>query len=282
MRENKKRKIKHWVPPGHAYSPIPDVIAIQERRESVFHLTEGIFGVNIEVQDHIEFLLRLKPFINDAPFDDEPIDGLRYFYNNPMFGHADALTLYGLLKYLKPKNVVEIGTGFSTALMLDTNLKELNGDINISCIEAFKGSMSNQLKLEKSLRIFEEDLYAIDMDVFRNLQPNDILFIDSSHVSKTASDVNFIIHKVLPILEAGVYIHFHDIMSNFEYPLDWVREGRAWNEAYILRAFLMFNDVFKIELFNAYMGQFHSAWLEYNMPLFLKNTGGSLWIRKVK
>jgi hypothetical protein len=82
--------------------------------------------------------------------------------------------------------------------------------------------------------------------IISNLNENDILFIDSTHVSKFNSDVNCIIHNILPALSKGVYIHFHDVMYPFEYPKNWLIEGRAWNEQYILRAFLEFNTNFKL------------------------------------
>jgi hypothetical protein len=50
-----------------------------------------------------------------------------------------------------------------------------------------------------------------------------------------------------------VYVHIHDIFYPFEYSEKWITEGRAWNEAYALLAFLTFNDVFEIVLFNTYL-----------------------------
>lgn len=269
-----------WVPPGHHYSPIPNNVLIKEQRDSVFHLREHLPGVVIDEQKQVQFLETMKSKIESAPFDEKPIPGTRYFYDNAFFGHADALTLYALMHYAKPKHIIDIGTGFSTALMLDTNEKYFNNDIQITCIESYKGSISDLLRREKKLDIVDQDLYEVDKSLFENLQPNDILFVDSTHVSKTGSDVNYIVHEVLPILPAGVYVHFHDVMANFEYPIEWVEEGRAWNEAYLLRSFLTFNNVYEIFLFNAYFGTFHRNYLKYNLPLFLKNTGGSLWLKK--
>src|SRR5690606_17050723 len=109
---------------------------------------------------------------------------------------------------------------------------------------------------------------------------NDILFIDSTHVSKINSDVNYIFFEILPRLASGVYIHFHDIFFPFEYPKAWVYEGRAWNEAYILRAFLQYNNAFSVVLMNTFMDQFHKSFFREHMPLCLINPGGSIWIRK--
>jgi hypothetical protein len=113
------------------------------------------------------------------------------------------------------------------------------------------------------------------------LEENDVLFIDSTHAAKFNSDVNYVFHKILPILSKGVYIHFHDIFYPFEYPKEWLLEGRAWNEQYILRAFLEYNINFKIVLFNTYLETMYYEQLKDRFPLIYKNTGGSIWIKKV-
>ena len=88
--------------------------------------------------------------------------------------------------------------------------------------------------------------------------------------------------KKLPKLKKGVLIHFHDIFFPFEYPKEWVYEGRSWNEAYILRAFLQYNDAFKIRFYNSFFAKFHREKLLSDMPVCIKNTGASIWIEKVK
>ena len=88
--------------------------------------------------------------------------------------------------------------------------------------------------------------------MFDQLESRDVLFIDSTHVSKLGSDVNYIFFEILPRLKPGVVIHLHDIYVGFEYPKPWVTEDRAWNEAYLLRAFLEYNERFRILLFISY------------------------------
>jgi hypothetical protein len=121
----------------------------------------------------------------------------------------------------------------------------------------------------------------VGLEKFKALRENDILFIDSSHVSKINSDVNYIFFTILPQLHPGVYIHFHDIFYPFEYPKEWIYEGRAWNEIYLLRAFLQHNAVFKIVFFNTFLEYFHAKRFQEDMPLCLKNPGGSVWLKKV-
>jgi len=109
----------------------------------------------------------------------------------------------------------------------------------------------------------------------------DILFVDSTHVSKLGSDVNWIFFEILPRLRSGVLVHIHDVFYPFEYPEPWSLEGRSWNEVYILRAFLEYNNQFKILLFPSYAQIFYEQWFRENMPLVLENRGGCMWLRKV-
>ena len=120
----------------------------------------------------------------------------------------------------------------------------------------------------------------VPLAAFEELGDNDILFIDSSHVCKAGSDVNFLVFNVLPALAPGVVVHFHDIGWPFEYPLQWIADGRAWNEAYLLRAFLQYNRSFEILVFNSYAYRTFRSFFEKRMPLYLERPGGSLWLRK--
>lgn len=122
----------------------------------------------------------------------------------------------------------------------------------------------------------------LPLDFFSNLAANDILFIDSSHVGKIGSDVLYELFEILPRLQEGVIIHFHDVFYPFEYPREWVESFHwAWNETYFLHAFLQYNQTFKILFFNDYLAKLFPNLLEKATPLALKNTGGSLWMRKV-
>ena len=97
---------------------------------------------------------------------------------------------------------------------------------------------------------------------------------------KAGSDVAHILFHILPQLNPGVIVHFHDIYWPFEYPKSVLLSGRVWNEAYCLRAFLQYNHSFEMLYFASFMAKFHRDVLEDLMPLILRNPGGSLWIQK--
>ena len=131
----------------------------------------------------------------------------------------------------------------------------------------------------QSNTILTSKLEEVPLAQFSQLKQNDILFIDSSHVSKMGSDVNYLIHQILPRLNKGVFIHIHDIPYPFQYPKKWIEEGRGWNEVYILRAFLQFNDAFAIRLFGSYLEKMHRPFLEKSIPKIVSR-GASIWLEK--
>lgn len=279
-------KLRHanleFVPSGHFYSAIP---SSQDREEYLTKSTivqENFSGIDINKEKQISLLSTLKPLINDCPFPENKNDDYRYYFNNPAYSYTDALMLQGMLRHFKPKRVIEIGSGFSSCAMLDVNDLYLEKNIDFTFIEPYPELLTSLMGNDKNKhRILASRVQDINLSEFKALEENDILFIDSTHVSKLNSDVNFELFEILPNLNKGVIIHFHDILWPFDYPKSWIKEGRAWNEAYLLRAFLSFNQNFEILFFADYMRHFHYDWIAEHTPLFLKNTGGNLWLKKV-
>ena len=178
--------------------------------------------------------------------------------------------------------MIEVGSGYSSCVTLDTNALHFQNQIARTFIEPYPDLLHSLLQPGDRARIeiIDRGLQDVALSRFHALEANDILFIDSTHVAKTGSDVNYIFAEILPTLRPGVYIHFHDIFYPFEYPKAWVFEGRAWTEAYLLRAFLTCNREFEIVLFNTFLERFHRPYFLQHMPLCLLNEGGSIWLRR--
>jgi hypothetical protein len=273
--------LRRFVPPGHYYSPIPSDRDIDEfaARHS---RPDSLPGVTLDDTQQIALLGELTAFYPSLPFDDQPRPGLRYRYINPSYSYSDAIFLHTMLRRLKPKRLIEIGSGYSSAVTLDTNEQFLSGTVACTFIEPFPDLLFSLLKPgdRQNVTIVPKRLQEVDITLFDELRARDVLFVDSTHVSKVNSDVNRIVFEILPRLADGVFIHIHDVFSGFEYPIDWLREGRAWNEQYLLRAFLQFNADFKIRLLGNYLVQRYPDWFREHMPLCLKNPGGALWLER--
>jgi hypothetical protein len=164
--------------------------------------------------------------------------------------------------------------------MMDTIDRHFTSSPELTFIEPFPDRLMSlmQTKDRSRCRVIVDRVQNVDLSIFTSLNEGDMLFIDSSHISKVGSDVNYLIFKILPRLKSGVIIHFHDICYPFEYPREWIYDGIYWNEAYLLRAFLMNNNDYTILLFNNYMWQCHRDWLGTLMPSF--TSGGSLYLQK--
>jgi hypothetical protein len=128
--------------------------------------------------------------------------------------------------------------------------------------------------------LIERRVQEVPLETFAALEAGDVLFIDSSHVSKIGSDVNRLFFDILPVLRPGVHVHIHDVAGNFEYPREWYEEGRAWNEQYLLRAFLMYNRAFRIVLFTGWLFNTRHEFFRERMPLCARGGGGQIWLRK--
>lgn len=281
--ENRQFKFNTIYPAGHYYSTIIDVEAIKNREDEIWknEKKDGVLGVDLNIKTQLEVLKSFEEFYNELPFKTEKQEGLRFAYNNGFYSYSDAIALYSMIRKYQPKRIIEAGSGHSSALMLDVNHLFFDNKIKLTFIEPYPDRL-NRLISENdktSASVIQDFVQFVDISKFEALEKGDILFIDSTHVSKTGSDVNFILFEILPRLKPGVLIHFHDIFYPFEYPKNWVFQGRNWNEDYILRAFLSYNSDFEILFFSHYLHKHHKESFK-NVPLMYKNFGGNLWIIK--
>ncbi len=270
-------------PPGHFYSPIPSSDVLES--PNVFNKNaQEILGVDLKESEQLTLLREFAAYYHDIPFTDEANSSYRYYFKNQYFCYSDGIILYSMLRHFKPKRVIEIGSGFSSAVMLDTNDSFLEKSVQFTFIEPYPERLYSLFNAvdRQNQRVIIDSIQNVDLQLFETLESGDILFVDSSHVVKVGSDVAHIMFEILPRLKPGVIIHFHDIFYSFEYPKSWVEMGFAWNEAYVLRAFLQFNPAFDVLYFNSFMGQVYPTDLEQCLPRCLDNTGGSIWIRKVQ
>ncbi len=272
-----------WAPPGHFYSPIVDPEKLAQRAAVVFGPQTPPAGIDLNLLGQLQLFDQLCAYYKDLPFADEPQDRLRYYYDNPQFGYADAIVLATMIRHLKPKRIIEVGSGYSSAVMMDVNERFFGNAIRLKCIEPFPDDLHRLMKPgdAAAVEVVPLGVQQVETEVFQALEAGDVLFIDSTHVSKCDSDVTHHFFRILPALKPGVFIHFHDIFYPFEYPPDWFfQENRSWNEIYVLRAFLMHNSFYDVQFFNSLFFQAHRQEIEARMPLFLKNSGGSFWMRK--
>ena len=215
---------------------------------------------------------------NSLPLHEHERSEFGYYINNPFFGPVDGEIYYCMIRHFKPRRIIEVGAGFSTLLALEA--VKMNSYGEITAIDPYPPKF---LKEMKGIRLVEKPVQEVKLSEFINLDENDILFIDSTHVVKIGGDVVYLYLEVLPRLERGVFVHIHDIFLPLEYPREWVlKKKRFWNEQYLLQAFMTFNNAFEVVWAGSYMNFKHPEKLERAFRSYVKgNTfSGSFWIRR--
>ena len=207
---------------------------------------------------------------------------LGFYVDNGAFEAGDAEYWYNLIRLLKPARIFEVGSGNSTLLaaraIARTRAEAPQYSCRHVCIEPFEAPWLEQLGVEVVRKRVEE----VGTAFFRELQKNDILFIDSSHVIRPRGDVLFEYLELLPSLNPGVVVHLHDIFSPREYPEEWVlKKVLFWNEQYLLEAFLTANSEWKIIGALNYLRHNHFEPLRAKSPFLTpKDDPGSFYIQR--
>ncbi|MEO8306353.1 MAG: class I SAM-dependent methyltransferase [Betaproteobacteria bacterium] len=276
-----------FVPPGHFYSPIVDTRAVAAERERLWPSRPVIAGIDWNDAGHRRILTEAFPrFLPLYDYPEVLPDGpnLAEFYTrNTQFSWLDARALFVLLHEWRPRRIIEVGSGYSSLLVADVNRRWFDNAMHVTCIEPYpRPFLAN--RIPGISRLVEEKVQHVPVDAFGALMAGDMLFIDSSHVAKTGSDVNRLYFDVLPALAPGVRIHIHDIFLPHDYPQSWViDENRSWNEQYLVHALLIYSKGFRVEFGCAYA--FHAfpdlVVKALAHPRGRGYGGGSLWLTKL-
>ncbi len=237
--------------PGHFYSPICNPAEIEPLFGNPRPLEVDVKfpGIDLRLIAQRELWQGWADYLRQSSFLTDERDRIRYRAPNPHFGVGEAVIYSCFLRQLRPRRVIEIGSGYSSAVALDTIDMWLDGEVACTFIEPHPALLQSLLKSRdaEKIQIVPCKVQEVDPKLFESLERNDILFIDSTHMLKTCSDVVHELFQILPRLKPGVLVHFHDVHYPFEYPKEWVIERNySWNEVYALRAFLMYNLAFEV------------------------------------
>jgi len=269
----------------HFYEPVPDTRSLDD---ALWRSNLELPGIDINEQFQIEFLKELETRCCaawQALTRSESSNPAQFFLGNGYFDSVDAEILYGIVRKFKPRRFFEIGSGFSTLLVEDAIGDNRALDSSYACehwvIDPFPAEFLG--KDCNGLAVLSAKVQDVPLSTFQNLQRNDVLFIDSSHVLSIGSDVRFEYLEILPRLNPGVLIHCHDIFFPAEYPKDWIfHHHRFWNEQYLLQAFLAFNSEFEVLWAGNYMHLKHPDLLAQSIPSYKQSSvqPKSFWLRR--
>jgi hypothetical protein len=277
----------NWLPVTfHYYQPIIKLDMLPQNYNN--SIENPLIGIDLNIGSQLDLL---NKFHYNEELERIPLNKTEEYgpyYDNLNFQSGDAGILYNMIRYYKPKKIIEIGSGDSTKfiqLAIEQNKQETGNKTEHICIEPFE-----QLSLEKSssLTIIRQRVENLDLSIFSRLSENDILFIDSSHVIRTQGDVVFEYLNIIPSLEKGVIVHCHDIFLPREYLLIWI-DGwkRFWNEQYLLQAILAHSTRYKPLLSLNFLAHHYRSDLEKCCPIFRRkkekaSEPSSFWFQVVE
>lgn len=266
---------------NHYYEPLFDTSVLTRPLEE----DRVLPGLDLNISQQLDLLTKFSYGNELLKFPMENQSESSFYYDNHVFGPADAEFLYSMIRYARPKRIIEIGSGQSTLMarhaIAANRAEESAYSCRHICIEPYEAGWLNELDVE----LIRTPVEQIDLDVFRELEEGDILFIDSSHMIRPQGDVLFEYLQILPILQSGVFVHIHDIRTPKDYQPGWLsREVRFWNEQYLVEAFLSFNHEYKIVGALNFLKHHYPQELSNSCPVFGERIDhwepGSLWIQR--
>ena len=234
-------KLGIHITPRHFYSSQPDIDDLR-RTQDEWRYASDLPGIHVDLDEQARNLQDMV-----APFESEYRGNTAFLHGvanqyGPGYGYIEAQAIHGVVRSVKPRRIIEVGSGVSTHCMLTAlalNEKDGGPAAEMTCVEPFPSSW---LRDSKDIRLIPQKVQTVDTATFEELEEGDLLFIDSSHTVKPGSDVNHLFLEVLPRIKPGVYIHVHDITLPYDYGRSVLKTKLHWSETSLLRAYLTQND----------------------------------------
>ena len=232
--------------PRHFYSQIPDMRELSKntswKRPTDMSYVEGSsiadVTANFSSLFSVNFDIKLQSLHSEA---------IRSSSYEGGFGDIESCVLYRFIISKNPKNIVQVGCGVSTFVILKA-IEEYSLDVNLTCIEPYPNESLKKFHAIGKINLIEEK--AQDLNNIKNLLSSDelnFLFVDSTHSVQPGSEVNKIVLEWLAEMPENSYIHFHDIYFPYEYQRELLTKELFFSsETTLLLAFLKFNTKFKI------------------------------------
>lgn len=232
--------------PHHFYSEIP--IIRELRREDDWKKPYSMAGIRGSEPD------RQLHFLSECCSEDlvarqkkgDIYQRVCTMNGEPGFDPVDADFLFCWITSKRPRRIVQIGCGVSTAVML-LAAKEAAYRPEITCIEPYPTDFLRERHESGEITLIPKKAEDVGLETMTGIGKDDLLFVDSSHTVKPGGHVSRIILEVLPRLEAGCWVHFHDVWFPYDYHYKILSQSLFfWHESVLLQAFLTNNCKYEI------------------------------------
>jgi Methyltransferase domain len=263
------------------YSPVPH---LDELRPGTFERVSELPGVRWDLDSQIRFVSErlAQPIAEFRPPATAPEGSHEYAIDNPSYNLLDATVAYGMVRWLRPRLILELGSGHSTLVTAQAGLRNQTegSPFRLEVFDPFPSVVREDLPGLHALH--RTPAQEVPMTVFEELGAGDLLFVDTTHIVKIGSEVNFLVLEVLPRLRPGVVVHFHDIFMPYEYPRRWMEDfALYWNEQYLIQAFLAHNESWEVLIAIQALSRMRRRELTDAVgPAVIEHDAASFWIRR--
>jgi hypothetical protein len=274
--------------PVHYYSPIPDLRDLLARPH-IWDRPSTLPGVNMNAEGQLRLMQEvLAAYLHECDFPRQPGDDPAEFYTqNGYFGYVSAFAMHGMIRHHRPQRIIEVGAGHSTRVIARAvAMNAADGTrADLVVVDPYLDPASLGW-LQGMAEVVSCRVEDVGLERFASLQRGDLLSIDTSHAVRIGGDVVFMYLELLPRLAPGVLVQIHDIFLPFNYPEEWLRHRRFWNEQYLLHAFLIHNNAYEVLWAQKYA---ESVFLDAYARTFgrrIDHTENfdsySLWLRRIR
>ena len=261
------------VVPANFYSEVPSIAEIENPASHSADFTE-VFDSALMAS----WLKKLDSYAEEFTPALDPSEPGEFGWNNSQFSYSDAVAYYCFIRHVKPSRVLEIGSGWSSLVALMALRK--NGFGQLTCVDPYPASVLDSVRLK--IELIPSRAQDLESNFLSSrLSDGDILFIDSTHTVKHDSDCIHIYLRMLPAIDATVYVHAHDIRLPKPLSVEMMRDSQIyWTEQYLLYAYLLGNARCEVLFSSTYMLQTYPAELTQFMRGSAVAGGGSLWFKQ--
>jgi hypothetical protein len=230
--------------PNHFYTPIADVRDLARTKDK-WAKRSPMTGIDVDIERQVSRLQEIvRPFESEYRGNAAYKEGAAKGFG-PGFGYVEAQALHGVLRWLKPKCMIEVGSGVSTHCAVEAlalNASEGRPG-KITCIEPYP---SDYLKSSPEIELVSSKVEELDPATFDRLGDGDFLFIDTSHAVRPVGDVTHLYLEVIPRIKPGCVIHIHDIYFPYSFQRDLLNGLFQTTETPVLQALLTHNERLEI------------------------------------
>lgn len=235
-------------------------------------------GVDARLDEQLRLAAELARFYPELPFGVTRRPGLRYELDDPTFGYGDGVALYAMLRYLRPRRYLELGSGASSACALDTAQSFLPGLV-LRFLEPHPSRLNALLRSTDRARVIVAAHDQYRADDFADLEPGDVLFVDPSNAIRHGLDLDQLLNEVIPRLPVGVLIHLHEVT----WPVDGLRPVRSSDAPgmAVLNKLAGADSGLRILWCNDYLRLTARSEIAAAMPLWGVDPGSSMWLERI-